>query len=159
MRHAPSVTYPVRRAQAAVALVAVVWGLGAGAALLASVQLPGVGWRQAVLMVCVAVAGLVAWRSLLGSAGHDLVFDGQHWSMGSDASASAFQITVMEVAVDLQFLVLLRLSGSDRAVRWLWLSRRAMPSRWRDLRRAVYSRAPGVPPLPNDWRAAPVDRG
>ncbi|RZL61272.1 MAG: hypothetical protein EOP81_17490 [Variovorax sp.] len=158
MRHAPSVTYPVRGSQAVVALVASVWVLGAAAAFLASFQLDGIGWRQSGLMGCVAIVGLFAWRSPPCFIRQDLTFDGQHWTLGSNTPAQGFQIAAVEVAFDLQFLLLLRLSGPGRAVRWLWLSRRAMPSRWRDLRRAVYSRAPGVPPVSSSGHAAPVDR-
>lgn len=159
MRHAPSVIYPVGRSRAVIALVAGVWSIGICGVVLTSVQLPEVGWRQAVLAACAIVAGLVAWRGLPSHSDRHLVFDGQHWSVGSDSLAPAPQIVAVEVALDLQFVMLLRLSTSMRSVRWLWLSRHPMPSRWRDLRRAVYSRAPSLSPSPSDWRAAPVDRG
>ena len=45
------------------------------------------------------------------------------------------------VALDLQSLLLVRLAEPARARRWVWVDRQAMPERWRDLRRALYSRA------------------
>ena len=55
-------------------------------------------------------------------------------------------------------LLLVRLTQPGRASRWIWIEQRAMPERWRDLRRAVYSRAPSASPAGEPWRAtAPAD--
>jgi hypothetical protein len=46
----------------------------------------------------------------------------------------------LQVALDLQHVLLLRLSLQG-AVAWLWLERRSRPGQWESMRRAVYSRA------------------
>ena len=62
------------------------------------------------------------------------------------------------VALDFQSLMLLRLTEPGRARRWIWIEQRAMPERWRDVRRAVYSRPPSAEPAGDPWRAtAPAD--
>lgn len=41
---------------------------------------------------------------------------------------------------DMQWALLLQLSGPESPLRWLWLERAMQPGAWLALRRAVYSR-------------------
>ncbi|MGJ7542759.1 hypothetical protein [Variovorax sp. LT1R16] len=140
MHSAPAVSYPVGRSRDADRLLFGLWALGAACAGGAVLQLDDIlGGRAALLALSVLFAGGAAlWlgRSAMPGA---LRFDGRDWSLGGVSPTLAARA---EVCLDLQFLLLLRLVELERPQRWLWLERRAHPSRWLDLRRAVYSRAP-----------------
>jgi hypothetical protein len=43
----------------------------------------------------------------------------------------------VELVVDLQTRVLLRLHNADALTRWVWAERARNPERWHDLRRAL----------------------
>ena len=140
MHSAPSVNYPVGRSRKAERLLMLLWALGVGCVTLACVRSGGeVDWRQAMLAFSAIVAGAAAWTGVLrSSAAAELRFDGQAWSITGGAAQWAARASV---ALDLQSLLLVRLAGPARARRWIWLDRQAMPERWSDLRRALYSRA------------------
>jgi hypothetical protein len=151
MHSAPSVSYPGGRSRHADRLLLALWLRGAGAVALACVQSAGMGWRGGVLFLCVVVAAVGAWMARFRSTGGtDLVFDGQHWSMSGGVEAPMARASVM---LDLQALLLIRLTGAAGRARWVWAERRAMPERWRDLRRALYSRA--APAEPAEVMARP----
>jgi hypothetical protein len=135
MHGAPSVSYPVERSRRAGHLLLAVWLLGAGVAGLACAQSAGTGWREGVLLLCVIVAAFGARAGMCPPGPARLVFDGQHWSLAGGAP-----MTGAAVALDFQALLLIRLTQPGGAARWVWAERRAMPGRWRDLRRALYSR-------------------
>ncbi|MDM0104764.1 hypothetical protein QTH97_07460 [Variovorax sp. J22R24] len=148
--------YPVGRSRYAERLLLVLWALGVCGVTVACVQAAGFDWRQGVLVLSAGVAGLAAWTGVLRYADPaDLSFDGQHWSISGHA---ALRTARASVALDLQSLLLVRLSEPTRARRWVWVDRQAMPERWRDLRRALYSRAPSAGPIAQkaDSKAADV---
>jgi hypothetical protein len=132
----PSVNYPVGRSRHAERLLLALWLFGLGVAVLAGVQSTGAGWRDGVLLLCVVAAALGARAGRLRSGPADLVFDGQRWSLSGGAPMAR-----AAVMLDLQALLLIRLTQPLGAARWIWAERRAMPGRWRDLRRALYARA------------------
>jgi hypothetical protein len=70
-----------------------------------------------------------------------------HWD-GESWQASFVGLTVtgrVSVHLDLQRQLWLKLHGTaPPSDHWLWLERDANPPAWRDLRRAVYSRAKDV---------------
>ena len=139
MHSAPSVTYPVGRSFWAGAAMAVVWALGLVVSALWSWQLAGPGWRMALAWLACAATGAAAvtawWRSPAGRLhGSDGAWQ---WA---PAQGPALDGSV-RVALDLQHLLLLRLSSQGGAAVWLWLERRSAPAHWAALRRAVYSRA------------------
>ena len=144
MHSAPSVNYPVGRSRYAERLLLILWALGVFGVTVACAQAAGFDWRQGILALSSAVAGLAAWTGILRCTDRaDLSFDGQHWSISGRA---ALRTARASVALDLQGLQLVRLSDPARARRWVWVDRQAMPERWRDLRRALYSRAPSPEP-------------
>ncbi|MEJ8815356.1 hypothetical protein WKW77_30130 [Variovorax ureilyticus] len=115
------------------------WVLGACAVTAATIQSAGIDWRDGMLLLCAVIATLAAWSGVFRSSGcANLIFDGQSWSMSGGIDLPTAQAAVM---LDLQRLLLVRLKEPLGATRWLWVERDAMPHRWRDLRRALYSRA------------------
>ncbi|SCK60870.1 hypothetical protein VAR608DRAFT_6872 [Variovorax sp. HW608] len=139
MHSAPSVSYPVGRSRYAERLLLALWALGVCAVTMACVQSAGLDWRDGVLLLCAIVASVAAWTGVLrSSCPANLVFDGQCWSMSGGVSVPTAQAAVM---LDLQWLLLVRIKEPLGAARWIWVDRTAMPQRWRDLRRALYSRA------------------
>jgi toxin CptA len=158
MHSAPSVTYPVGRSRGATRILVVLWALGACCAGASCYLIDSVGWRQLLLVLSVVFSGVAAGFGLRRDGAGVLHFDGLHWSLGgADASRSVHAARAL-VALDFQSLMLLRLSEPGRARRWVWVEQRAMPERWRDVRRAVYSRPPSAAPAGDTWRAtAPAD--
>ena len=138
MHGAPSVSFPVGRSLWAGAVAAAIWLLGAG---VAAGWLATAAWspRQAVALALLAATGAWAaaawWRQPSGR----LDWDGAAWCWWP-AAGVPLEGGSLRVAADLQFLLLVQWSGAGRRS-WLWLERRADPSRWAALRRAVYSRA------------------
>jgi hypothetical protein len=145
MHSAPSVTYPVGRSRNAERLLLALWALGVCSVTVACAQATwGLDWNRGVLLLSAVVAGAAAWTGVLScSAPSVLRFDGLHWSVSGGFALGA---TRADVALDLQVLVLVCLKAPGRTKRWVWLDRSAMPDRWRDLRRALYSRPLGAGP-------------
>jgi hypothetical protein len=142
MHGAPSVNYPVGRSRYAERFLFALWLLGACCAGAACWRIDGLDWRRGALMLSIAMAAGAAWRGQRRQASAAVLgFDGQHWSLAARGGGTA----CARVAIDLQSLLLVRLTEHGRPACWLWLEQRAMPERWRDLRRALYSRAPQVP--------------
>ncbi|MFM9921757.1 hypothetical protein VLK31_02090 [Variovorax sp. H27-G14] len=111
-----------------------------------------------MLVLSVACSGVAAGFGLRRDGAGLLHFDGLHWSLSGAHSSRSVHAARAMVALDFQSLMLLRLSEPGRARRWVWAEQRAMPERWRDVRRAVYSRPPSAAPAADTWRAtAPAD--
>jgi len=137
MHSPPAVSFPVRPSRDANRLLFMLWGLGAACAGGAMLQLDA---RAALLASSVLCAGMGCWYFTRRVAPGVLTFDGQHWWLsGQPRTLPAGRA---QIALDLQFLMLLRLKAPYARAQWLWVERRADPTRWADLRRAVYSRAP-----------------
>ena len=141
MHSAPAVSCPVVPSRT-VALAA--WSLRASgtvccaAAAVTMNRTEGGTWRWASMLAVSLLAGVVAWRHLRSAQAGVLNFDGQHWSFAGRARR-------LQVCLDFQTLMLLRLVSVGHSTRWIWLqSGKANGSKgqWRDVRRAVYSRAP-----------------
>jgi hypothetical protein len=147
MHDPPSVSYPVGRSRSADRLHSIIWTCGACCAAAACYRLDGADWRAGVLALSVAAAGVAAWRSTLRrTASAELSFDGRHWSLAGSAGLRGAGV---KVALDFQSSLLVCLTDAGRARRWVWLDRSTLPERWRDLRRAVYSRAPLAGSIPD----------
>ena len=148
MHAAPSVNYPVGRSAFALALAAVLIGLGALAAVAWTLQAAEAGWRQALAFAAVAGCGSAAlaawWRSPAGM----LRWDGAGWGwLDGGEEGGEPRPGHPEIALDLQNRLLLRWKPEEGRVRWLWLEQAGSPAHWDALRRAVYSRASApVPP-------------
>jgi toxin CptA len=145
MHSAPSVTFPVGRSRDAGRLLGVIWAAGACCAGAVSYQFDSIGWRTGVLLTCSALSAVLALRAYRGQPTGELRFDGQGWSFWG-ASVGGVQAARLLLALDLQSLLLVRLTLPGQPSCWLWLAQRSAPQRWPDLRRAVYSRAPTADP-------------
>lgn len=140
LHNAPPVVYPLGRSRFLGVLLVGLWLLGLVAVLLWHFQgAAQLGWRLALMGLCVLGAGVaagIAWqRAPVGR----LVWDGQIWrweSPGYQAGTIEYELSVLG---DFQRLLVLRLENANHAGLCLWVERRAMPERWLDLRRAVYS--------------------
>lgn len=132
-------TYPLERSHWQAFLFSAFW---LAALLLASVWTLGsqqLGWRQAVGLITVMGAGLAAWHGWKNAPVGQLTWDGQVWRWegpGYQAGVAEYELSA---ALDFQNVMLLRLENQAHAKLWLWAERRAFPTRWLDLRRAVYS--------------------
>ena len=158
MHSAPSVTYPVGRSRGATRILVALWALGALCAGASCYLFDSFGWRHLLLVLSVVFAGVAAGFGLRQEGAGDLHFDGLHWSLTSSHASRVVRAARVCAALDFQSLMLLRLSEPGRAGRWIWIEQRAMPERWRDLRRAVYSRPAAAAHTADPWRAtAPAD--
>ncbi|MDQ6882547.1 MAG: hypothetical protein M3150_10675 [Pseudomonadota bacterium] len=135
MDQAPAVSYPVGRPLVAGLLAGGLWLAGAVVTLVWTFEADAPGWRQGAAMLAVGACGAYALLSWIHLATGELHWDGVGWT-----APGALPPGLLEVALDLQRLVLVRWIGPGRS-RWLWLEQKRCPQRWRDLRRAVYSRA------------------
>lgn len=145
---APPVQYPVARSRwlaFALAMYACAGGLAllAWAAVGAAAQW---GWISAVAglwVVCSALAGWFWCASLCGT----LVWSGGDWTLESPQGVALCAPCIsLQVHLDLQRRLWLRLQPDTGHALWLWLEWRSQPARWDDLRRAVYSRVPSGGP-------------
>jgi toxin CptA len=151
MHSAPSVSYPVGRSRLGATLMLGAWVLGAGAAAWWWAQVQPATWRAMAAAGLLLASGVAAGWSWACTPRSTLAWDGDSWSWSGQQDASG----TLEVVLDLQRLLLVRWR-SPAGAGWLWLERPALPARWDDLRRAVYSRAgPEAPPGAQSPRAKP----
>ncbi|HUR87818.1 MAG TPA: hypothetical protein VMZ74_01900 [Ramlibacter sp.] len=137
MHGAPSVSYPVGRSRFALGVLASAWLAGVAGLIAWRVQVPATPLQVLVAVAAVLVPGAFALRSWLRSPRGMLSWTGDDWTFSAGATESGSPGAVL----DAQRVMLVRWS-SGKMTRWLWLERGTQPSRWDDLRRAVYSRAP-----------------
>lgn len=154
MHGAPSVSYPVGRSRIADRLLLLLWVCGACGAAAACPRLGKADWRAGLLVASVLAAGGAAWagwprRTALSAQN----FDGLRRSI---PGAAGLQAADAKMALDGQSWLLVRLAEPRHAARSVWLERRAMPQRWQDLRRAVYSRPVPAGLALTDTRSAPT---
>ncbi|MDP9897803.1 hypothetical protein [Variovorax ginsengisoli] len=147
MHSAPSVSYPVgRSSRNAARLLLGLWWAGACVTALTAWQLQHVGWRTVLLGGSVLLAGWALrheGRTGRAQGAGMLQFDSNGWSL---KGATLLHAECVEVCLDLQSLLLVRLQRAGESSRWLWLDACSEPAHWPDLRRAVYSRAPSTAP-------------
>ena len=87
----------------------------------------------------VLLAGLAARTSWDNLPSGQLAWDGAVWRWESAGYQTGLADHELSVIADFQQRLLLRLENQARASLWLWVEQSAMPERWLDLRRAVYS--------------------
>jgi toxin CptA len=140
LHNAPPVVYPLGRSRFLGALLLGLWFLGLFAFLLWHYQGAGqLDWRFILMGASVLGAGIAAAMAWQNAPLGRLAWDGETWRWqgpGYQVGAIEYELHVLG---DFQHLLLLRLENPDHAGLWLWVERRAMPDRWLDLRRAVYS--------------------
>ena len=95
--------------------------------------------RMALAAFFALLAGLAAQSSWRHSPRGQLAWDGEAWRWESPGYQTGAAEHKMVVIADFQHRLLLRLENQAGARLWLWLEKKAMPERWMDLRRAVYS--------------------
>ena len=138
---APQLAYPLVRSALLGVLLLLVWVAGAVSVGYWFYGLSGFSWRVYVAVAIVVLAGLSAAHGWLRSPAGQLSWDGQLWRWQSVNYTSGGAALALTVALDLRSVLWLRLENSDGAALWLWAERSALPYRWLDFRRAVYSNA------------------
>lgn len=138
MHSAPSVSYPVGRSRFALFLVVLAWLAGAAGIVAWRFQVRAPLLQSLAVAGVVVVAGAVALRGWIRSPTGTLSWDGAGWTWSAPAGPEPGSV---QAVLDIQRVMLLRWNAG-RITRWLWLERTMQPSRWPDVRRAVYSRVP-----------------
>ena len=95
--------------------------------------------RMGLAAFFVLLAGLAVRSRWNHSRGGHLAWDGAVWHWESPGYQTGTAEHKLAVIADFQHMLLLRLENQAGANLWLWLEKKAMPERWMDLRRAVYS--------------------
>jgi toxin CptA len=143
-RHnAPPVVYPIGRSAFLGNLLLGLWlaGLFLGLWWYHALQLD---WRAALASFAVLLAGITARISWTNLPCGQLAWDGDVWQWEGVPYRACVAEHELSVIVDCQHRLLLRLENDARVSMWLWAEQKAMPERWLDFRRAVYS--PHRPP-------------
>ncbi len=151
MHNAPSVVYPLGRSRFQGRVLVALWFAGLAVTLLWAVSAPRLDWRLGVAVLALLTAAAAAWSGWRHAPSGQVRWDGQVWHWESPGYRSGTPVLALSVVLDFQRVLLLRLENQDHATLWLWAHRAAMPERWMDLRRAVYSRRKASP------AAAPPD--
>lgn len=98
---------------------------------------PGPVWRPALSALVVALCIAMSARALLQSAQGTLLWDGSHWlwtGFGDDP------VKGLNVAIDLQRVLLVQAVSSNHSTAWLFLQAGSDAKRWAAVRRALYAR-------------------
>ena len=136
---APQLTYPLARSGELGAALALIWLAGVVSTGWWFYFLAVADWRVWLGAGAVLLTGMLAALSWLRSPAGELSWDGQYWRWQSLSYAGGGAALELTVALDVKRALLLRLENSDGAALWLWAEKSALPYRWLDLRRAVYS--------------------
>jgi hypothetical protein len=136
MHSAPAVSYPVGRShfQALFLTFTVLLALATGVCWLASALWD---WRQGLMAAALCLSVLFAWQAWRQTPQGTLVWDGDTWCFSGEQSSV---VGAMSVSLDLQFVLLLRLTPLNGRALWLWGERKRHELLWLPLRRAVFSR-------------------
>ena len=155
LHSAPSVAYPLGRSRFLGALLLLAWALAA--------LLTGVWWLNAAAqdqrpwlgLIALLLAGIIMlrgwWRSPVGQ----LSWSGEYWSWESSVYQGGSIVGTPQVVLDFQGAVLVQLKNRARLSWCLWAERAAAPSRWLDLRRALYARPAAVDAVATPGAAPP----
>lgn len=153
---APPVVYPVGRSRWAAGTMVLGWAAAAGVTL-AWTWAAGPGdsaptWGWASLL---AAGWVLVWHWRSAPTGQ-LSWDGQDWLWVSRAYPVGTALLRPRIVIDLQSVIVVRLSNPAGAALTLWLDAGQAPSIWLDLRRAIHARRQrGTPDAADDWRARP----
>ena len=115
------------------------WFVGLLALLLWFPSISRLDWRIVVAFSAVLGVGLAARTGWSHMPSGQLAWSGEAWRWESPSYQTGSTEQALSVIADFQHMLLLRLENQTGASLWLWLERSAMPDRWLDLRRAVYS--------------------
>jgi toxin CptA len=139
MHNAPSVVYPLGRSGFLAWLLLGLWLAGALLAVFWFYVIRQLDWRMVLTIAAVLGAGAAARTSWTRIPVGQLAWDGEAWRWESASYQTGIAVYELSVIADFQRRLLLRLENQAHARLWLWVERSAMPDRWLDLRRAVYS--------------------
>ncbi|MGH8831837.1 MAG: hypothetical protein ACREXV_12200, partial [Polaromonas sp.] len=137
--NAPPVVYPLGRSRFQGWLLLGLWLAGLLLVLLWFCVTRQSDWRMVLALVAVLGAGVAARTGWNNAPAGQLAWDGEVWRWESSSYQTGIAEHELSVVADFQHMLLLRLENHARARLWLWVERRALPERWLDLRRAVYS--------------------
>jgi len=137
--NAPSVVYPLGRSRFAAWLLLALWLAGLLLLVLWFYVTRQLDWRMALAVAAVLGAGGAARTSWTHAPVGQLAWDGDVWRWESASYQTGIVVYELSVIADFQRRLLLKLENQAHARLWLWVERSAMPERWLDLRRAVYS--------------------
>jgi len=157
MRSAPAVSYPVGRSFFHVSVAAGVSALGAVVLTAWGVQTGDVRGHVLICAGVWLVCATVGYWGWVNTPCGTLSWDGQVWTWGKAGDVCHVSI---ELVLDTQSSLLLRLVGEAQRPFWVWPERRAQPLRWLALRRAIYARptasnSPHLDVLSNRSSSAP----
>ncbi len=139
MHNAPSVTYVVGRSAIYGWILCLVLVVGAGSMSLWCYGVDSVSWRQGLCCFALLGSGSLAYLSWKSSPQGSLRWATPDW-VWSDQYQRETEGQV-HVRLDWQRCLLLLFVPAQGRGLWLWVSMSTQPSRWHDLRRAVYSPA------------------
>lgn len=151
MHNAPSVMFPVGRCGLYGVLLALLGllcaaALGLWCVLDAAPRAPWLGVAGGALWAIWVIGARRAWRrspvgQLKWSALEkpDLDAPAGVWRWQSDSCPEGMPLQRVEMMMDWQGAVLLRLHFADKPPRWIWAERGRNPALWNDLRRALVS--------------------
>ncbi|MFZ2296467.1 MAG: hypothetical protein WB542_13505 [Polaromonas sp.] len=139
LHSAPPVVYPLGRSYFSGGLLFGLWLAGLISVLLWCYLTRQLDWRMGSALLAVLVAGFAARAGWKSAPSGRLAWDGEVWRWESASYQTGMAEHELSVIADFQHRLLLRIENQAHASLWLWVERSAMPERWLDLRRAVYS--------------------
>jgi len=140
-RRAPAVQFPTAVRSVWLATVLGLWSVAGFSVLLAWSWVGASAhpaWFLGAAFVLWLVASGMAWHFWSGLPAGILAWDGEVWTL--QCAPEPMLCGTLTVHLDLQRRMAVRLAAADGSCRWIWLEQHRGPSRWGDLRRAVYSR-------------------
>ena len=139
-RHtAPPVVYPLGLSQVLGRWLLALWFAGLLATLGWVDGAAQIDWRMGLAFFVLFGTGMAVRRGWRRTPNGQLAWDGESWRWESSSYQTGSAEQRLCVIGDFQRVLLLRLENQSGARLWLWAERSAMPERWMDLRRAVYS--------------------
>lgn len=97
------------------------------------------GWRLTLGLLAVLGAGVAVRTGWNKTVSGQLTWNGEVWCWESASSQTGWGKYELSVITDFQNRLLLRLENQACVSLWLLVEQSALPERWLDLRRAVYS--------------------
>jgi hypothetical protein len=133
MHGAPAVICPVGRSRSRLVMILVFLALGCSVCA-ALVQGLEPGFVRVILAICVMVVAVVSLGAWWRSETEELQWDGRRWHLSRWPDATDLRLCVV---LDLQFLMLIRVTTHDGKQGWLWIESQRSTPRWLATRRAI----------------------
>lgn len=144
---APPIRYPFGTSNSLRFCLVALWLIGAMVTAYWMVTRPVNSSSRWFAACCLLVgAGAALWGCVRTQTGL-LRWDGAHWwvELSSDVTASPPRaVDRLDVQLDFQFFLLVRLDSSGGGIQWLWLDTWSQKHDWHALRRAVFSPKPAT---------------